>query len=411
MLGEFLRDPWKFISLAQCTCGNKEGGPLREQSDFNIQVYGGRDKNGSSCRPAAFAKDPWQEEVNAPPPDQDHSFGLPQGALQAAPQGSPETGRGPGKSQSHGSPLRPHGGAEQEDEDFETADLADTAEFASRGPGQDSRTEQATPNRTKSTLASPPVERARPATDRARTRLFQAALGGGESESEEDVPGGPPGVLSMQWHGRCGFVVRLRPDTPSGPWMCHHFTLDGTHCVRFGLGKQHANRCAGMLHPIAEADSAAADGFSFGGGCSAPRCMGLRKPEGGSMGYPMLVRCGRPATAPVCRPDTCPYIAQNLMCPYAARAVEAATGGGLGGGGLSIADSTSCTTAPLSEEGPNVGGAAPEADSDLSPVQTPRTHARTGELLTPSGPVMRMASRGEGTGGEASADVNSSKFI
>lgn len=122
-------------------------------------------------------------------------------------------------------------------------------------------------------------------------------------------------VHPSHWHGRCGYVLRLRPDAPPGPWLCHHFSVDGAHIVQNGLAVEHANHCAGELRPIdGEADS-------FDALVEAPgRCMGLRKPD--TVGYPVLLRCSRPPAGPVCRRDSCPYLAQNVICPYIARITE-----------------------------------------------------------------------------------------
>lgn len=112
------------------------------------------------------------------------------------------------------------------------------------------------------------------------------------------------------WRGRCGFVARLRPETPEGPWMCHHFTVDGVHCVRAGLGPEHANSCAGFCRLIeTETLEDLAD---------PPRCMGLRKPLDGP-GCPSLIRCGL-ATVPSCSPSNCPFLARRRQCPYVRRA-------------------------------------------------------------------------------------------
>lgn len=123
-------------------------------------------------------------------------------------------------------------------------------------------------------------------------------------------------VHPSHWHGRCGYVLRLRPDAPPGPWLCHHFSVDGVHIAQSGLPAEHANRCAGALRAIdGEADSFDA--------LQAPgRCMGLRKPD--SVGYPLLLRCSRPPPGPVCRRDSCPYLAQNVICPYMVRSNELA---------------------------------------------------------------------------------------
>lgn len=126
-------------------------------------------------------------------------------------------------------------------------------------------------------------------------------------------------VHPCHWHGRCGNVLRLRPDAPPGPWLCHHFTVDGSHVAQSGLPAEHANRCAGELRAIdGEADS-------FNALVQAPgRCMGLRKPDGS--GYPLLLRCSRPPTVPICRRDSCPYLARSMICPYMARTAEHAAG-------------------------------------------------------------------------------------
>jgi len=124
------------------------------------------------------------------------------------------------------------------------------------------------------------------------------------------------GLYPMQRHGRCGFVVRLRPGTPDGPWMCHHFTLDGVHCVLAGLPACYANRCAGVLHDI-DGNANPFDRLRV-----PSRCMGLRRPLN-DHGYPTLVRCGKPARSPACRLDTCPYLADGVECPYEAMAAVA----------------------------------------------------------------------------------------
>merc|ERR1719453_483784 len=103
------------------------------------------------------------------------------------------------------------------------------------------------------------------------------------------------GVFFTQWRGRCGFCCRLRPETPDGPWMCHHFTVDGEHCVTMGLGPEHANSCAGVCQMMAtETLEDLAD---------PPRCMGLRKPLDGPR-CPTLIKCGI-AAAPCCSVRTC----------------------------------------------------------------------------------------------------------
>jgi hypothetical protein len=112
------------------------------------------------------------------------------------------------------------------------------------------------------------------------------------------------------WRGRCGFVARLRPETPEGPWMCHHFTVDGVHCVRAGLGPEHANSCAGFCRVI--------ETETFEDLADPPRCMGLRKPLDGP-GCPSLIRCG-PATVPTCSKSNCPFLARGRQCPYVRRA-------------------------------------------------------------------------------------------
>eukprot|EP00928_Gymnodinium_smaydae_P054759 TRINITY_DN38487_c0_g1_i1.p1 TRINITY_DN38487_c0_g1~~TRINITY_DN38487_c0_g1_i1.p1 ORF type:complete len:434 (+),score=77.57 TRINITY_DN38487_c0_g1_i1:181-1482(+) len=176
-------------------------------------------------------------------------------------------------------------------------------------------------------------------------------LGAGPSE---DGPGGL--VPAMQWQGRCGFVVRLKPGTPDGPWLCHHFSVDGTHCVSGGLGMQHANRCAGVLHPINEESTPAEKMFSMG--LPSPRrCMGLRRPGGDLRGGPVIVRCGRPLTVPTCTSDTCPFLAQGMCCPYATRvaassAQRARAGAGYAGGSSAIAEEREATAAsPFASRG------------------------------------------------------------
>eukprot|EP00747_Dinoflagellata_sp_TGD_P185590 gnl/TRDRNA2_/TRDRNA2_42196_c0_seq1.p1 gnl/TRDRNA2_/TRDRNA2_42196_c0~~gnl/TRDRNA2_/TRDRNA2_42196_c0_seq1.p1 ORF type:complete len:344 (-),score=35.58 gnl/TRDRNA2_/TRDRNA2_42196_c0_seq1:149-1180(-) len=132
-----------------------------------------------------------------------------------------------------------------------------------------------------------------------------------------DMDVGTMNLCPPHYQGKCGFVVRLKQDTPAGPWMCHHFTIDGIHCARSGLGPEHANRCAGLLAVIdPEADEVTV-------------CMGLRKPAE-SPSTPLLARCNRPSSGPVCRVDTCPFLASNLACPYAtgSRSARAVPNGG-----------------------------------------------------------------------------------
>lgn len=137
-------------------------------------------------------------------------------------------------------------------------------------------------------------------------------------------------VHPAHWHGRCGCVHRLRPDAPPGPWLCHHFSVDGTHVAQSGLAAEHANRCAGALRAIdGEADSFDALVQPSEG------CMGLRKPD--RAGYPLLLRCSKPPPGPVCRRDSCPYLARNVICPYAARSAEHAP---TSSGGASAASSS-----------------------------------------------------------------------
>jgi hypothetical protein len=117
------------------------------------------------------------------------------------------------------------------------------------------------------------------------------------------------GIFYTHWQGRCGFVSRLRPETPEGPWMCHHFTVDGEHCVMAGLGPEHANSCAGACRMLeAEAFQDLAD---------PPRCMGLRKPVD-RPGRPTLIKCGLPSR-PCCSVDTCPFLANGRPCPFVKR--------------------------------------------------------------------------------------------
>lgn len=136
----------------------------------------------------------------------------------------------------------------------------------------------------------------------AERRIDREGTGGRELTTESN------GLT--HWRGRCGFVARLRPETPEGPWMCHHFTVDGVHCVGAGLGPEHANNCAGFCRVIeTETLEELAD---------PPRCMGLRKPVDGP-GCPSLIRCGL-ATVPGCSPSNCPFLARRRQCPYVRRA-------------------------------------------------------------------------------------------
>lgn len=122
------------------------------------------------------------------------------------------------------------------------------------------------------------------------------------------------GHFFTNWRGRCGFVCRLRPETPEGPWMCHHFTVDGVHCVKAGLGPEHANSCAGVCRMI-EAET-------FEDFADPPRCMGLRKPLDGP-GYPTLIRCGLAGSSgPGCSPMNCPFLARGRSCPFVKRAAQ-----------------------------------------------------------------------------------------
>jgi len=241
-------------------------------------------------------------------------------------------------------------GKKEDDDEFDDADAAmDTAEFTTMNTSSASK--EVSPNKVKASQMHA-----------SKTKLIDDTGQAGEGFSEfEDSH--VPAHSSLQFHGRCGFVVRLRPDAPSGPWMCHHFTLDGTHCVSYGLGKQHANRCAGVLHPIN------AEAHNLDDPRPSRRCMGLRKPGDGN-GYPLLVRCGKAATAPACRPDSCPYIAQNLLCPYAARAAEVASLAATRAAAVTSTDALSCTTAATAPTS-DIANAQPEPDSDFSPMHTP----------------------------------------
>lgn len=105
------------------------------------------------------------------------------------------------------------------------------------------------------------------------------------------------GTFFTQWRGRCGFVARVRPETPEGPWMCHHFTLDGEHCVGVGLGPEHANSCAGTCRMI--------ETETFEELADPPRCMGLRKPID-HPGCPTLIKCTL-ASSHCCTTRNCPF--------------------------------------------------------------------------------------------------------
>jgi len=118
------------------------------------------------------------------------------------------------------------------------------------------------------------------------------------------------GMFLTQWRGRCGFVTRLRFETPDGPWMCHHFTVDGEHCVSLGLGPEHANSCAGVCRMI--------ETETFEDLADPPRCMGLRKPLDGP-GAPTLIKCGL-ASGPCCTPSNCPFLSKGRMCPFVKKA-------------------------------------------------------------------------------------------
>jgi len=131
---------------------------------------------------------------------------------------------------------------------------------------------------------------------------FAKSVAGFDAEDRSNA--GDAGVCSPQLHGRCGFVVRLREDTPAGPWMCHHFTLDGVHCARRGLGAEHANKCGGVLSTINDRVD------------NRDICMGLRKAAAGH-GAPILARCGAIAPEPICRLDSCPFLSKDMTCPYA----------------------------------------------------------------------------------------------
>lgn len=130
--------------------------------------------------------------------------------------------------------------------------------------------------------------------------------------ASEDAHDSSLDVHPAHWHGRCGYVLRLREDAPPGPWLCHHFSVDGTHIVQNGLPLEHANRCSGELVAI-DGEAGSFDALVDGPG----RCMGLRKPDG--FGCPLLLRCARPPPGPVCRRDSCPYLARGMTCPHMAR--------------------------------------------------------------------------------------------
>lgn len=292
---------------------------------------------------------------------------------------------------------RDKGARKQEDnDDFAEADVAaDVSEFqggAESSEHQAGASEQALHNRVKASSTHRSFPRPLGGAGAAGMRChrhpgYPAGFATMDSYGAESSASGSAAatfgdasdssaVFSMQWRGCCGFVVRLRPDTPEGPWLCHHFTLDGAHCVQSGLGKQFANRCAGALHPID------GEATSFDDITTRRRCMGLHKPDMG-MGYPLLLRCARPPSTPLCRPDTCPYLAQHVTCPYAARIAEAASAAAE----QRVSDSASCTTAPTSDEWSPNGAAVqpePDGDSDFSPIHSPRHHVELPAL----GPLM-----------------------
>lgn len=134
-----------------------------------------------------------------------------------------------------------------------------------------------------------------------------------EVRREGSLMSNDSGIFFTQWRGRCGYMGRLRPDTPDGPWMCHHFTVDGEHCVGSGLGPEHANRCAGVCR-INETET-------FEDLADPPRCMGLRKPHDGP-GCPTLIKCCLASSSVCCSPDTCPFLAQRRQCPFVKRAAQ-----------------------------------------------------------------------------------------
>jgi len=155
--------------------------------------------------------------------------------------------------------------------------------------------------------------------DAGGSSMLQTSLGGAVSStsscvSNEGVMCGregtdDSGMFFTQWRGRCGFITRLRHDTPEGPWMCHHFTVNGEHCVRAGLGPEHANSCAGVCLTMAP---------TFQDFTDPPRCMGLRKPLDGP-GAPTLIKCS-PACVPCCTPSSCAFLSKGRICPFVKKA-------------------------------------------------------------------------------------------
>lgn len=128
-------------------------------------------------------------------------------------------------------------------------------------------------------------------------------------------------TLDCAYGGNCGFTVAVGPASPASagkgppaarrlahPGMCHHYTWDGLHCVRSGLGSEHANRCHGQM---------CAAGVAFGPQvCQTVGISGICHTTGAG-GDLVEAVCSPPALArAACTPECCPFLAEGRSCPY-----------------------------------------------------------------------------------------------
>lgn len=130
-------------------------------------------------------------------------------------------------------------------------------------------------------------------------------------------------ALDHTFGGSCGFTVAVGKQRPSAgagrgppkagqrlafahPGMCHHYTWDGLHCVRSGLGSEHANRCSGQLRVV-------------GGAVHQHICEAVGMPGVCSkVGDDLLeaVCCAPALIRAVCTPECCPFLAEGGVCPF-----------------------------------------------------------------------------------------------